>query len=109
MAEKDREAELLARLAALEARLAEVEAREQAADARAAEAEARLADRRPDMFGAMESLLMELLPAEAREHMRAARKERLLAMRAVVDSWIAKAEKEPPKRRRRESITLDGL
>jgi hypothetical protein len=109
MADKEHEAELLARLAALEARLAEVETREQAADARAAAAESRPADRRPDPFTAMESLFMELLPSEAREHLRAARKERLLAMRALVDSWIEKADKEPPKRRRRESITLDGL
>jgi hypothetical protein len=109
MADKDREAELLARLAALEARLAEVEAKEAAAAARASEAEARLADRRPDPFSAMESLLMELLPSEAREHLRAARKERLLAVRSLVDAWIERADKEPPKRRRRESITLDGL
>ena len=109
MADKDREAELLTRLAALEARLAEVEAKEAAAAARASEAEARLADRRPDPFSAMESLFMEILPAEVRTHMRAARKERLLAMRALVDTWIEKSDKEPPKRRRRESIALDDL
>ncbi len=109
MADKDREAELLARLAALEGRLTEMEAREAAADARAHEAEAKLAATRFDPMGALDALFMELLPAEARDHLRAARKERLLAVRSLVDSWIEKTDKEPPKRRRRESIALDDL
>ncbi|MCU0506553.1 MAG: hypothetical protein MUE82_12455 [Chloroflexi bacterium] len=101
MADKDREAELTARLAVLEERLAELEDREQAAKGRG------------DPFGrdAMESidaLFMELLPAEARAHLRTARKERLLAVRSVIDSWIERVDREPSKRRRKESIRLEG-
>jgi uncharacterized protein YciW len=82
--------DLEAQLAALEQRLAAVEAR--------AERE----------HGGLLGLWREVFPAEARAHMRAARKEQLLAARALLDHWIARLEKEPSERLpRRESISLD--
>ena len=55
----------------------------------------------------MESLLMGLLPSDVRGHMRAARKEQLLAARSMIDHWIARVDRTPPERRRRESIPLE--
>lgn len=48
------------------------------------------------VFGLMD----QLFPPESRRHMRAARKEQLLAFRAVIDKWIARLDEEPqtPKR-----------
>ena len=99
MAESERETELAHRLAALEERLAEMEAR-------AAEAAAR-SDAKP--MDAIDALLDALLPAEVRTHMRAARKEQLLAMRSMVDIWIERVDRKPEERRRRrhETIKLD--
>lgn len=105
MAGSEREAELAARLAVLEARLAEVEAAAAEADARARDAEAR-ASMGP--MEAMDMLLGMVLPADARSHMRAARKEQLLAVRSLVDSWIERVDRAPAEpRRRRESIPLE--
>lgn len=107
MAGTDRETELTARLGALEARLAEVEARAADAEARAREAEARAM---PGPMEAMETVMGMLVPAEVRGHLRAARKEQLLAVRAMVDVWIERVDRKPeePKRRqRRESISLE--
>jgi hypothetical protein len=53
-------------------------------------------------------LWREMVPTEARRHMRAARKEQLLAARALLDHWIERAEREPAENLpRRESIPLD--
>lgn len=107
MAGTDREAELTARLAALEAKFAEMEARAQDAEARARDAEARAAG---NPLEALDAVLDMVLPAEARVHLRAARRERLLAVRALVDSWIERTDRaptEPKRRQRRESIPLD--
>lgn len=107
MAGSNREAELTARLAALEGRLAEVEAKAEEAEARAREAEARAM---PGPMEAMETVLAMVLPGEVRGHLRAARKEQLLAMRAMVDVWIERVDRkaaEPKARHRRESITLE--
>ncbi len=106
MAGTDREAELTARLAALEERLAEVEARASDAEARAREAEARATG---SPMEAMDALLSVVLPTDVRSHMRAARKEQLLAVRSLVDAWIARVDRraEEPRRRRRESIPLE--
>ena len=50
----------------------------------------------------------EVFPPEVRTHMRAARKEQLLAARAFLDHWIEHLEKEPADELpRRESISLD--
>jgi hypothetical protein len=97
MADTDREAELLARLAVLEARYAEL-------DERARDAEARAREHGGE---SIESLLTAFLPSEARTHLRAARKEQLLAARAVLDHLIDRVDRKPPERRRRESIHLE--
>ena len=98
MTESGREAELAQRLSALEARLAEMEARAPDAEGRA--------DARP--MDAIDAVMTALLPAEVRAHMRAARKEQLLAIRTMVDIWIERVDRKPEERRRRhESIPLD--
>jgi hypothetical protein len=98
-------ADIGARLEAMEARLAELE---EGGDGRfAARAEY-----------AVERLMGSMLPPEARGHMRAARKEQLLAVRSFIDHWIERLDRppEPRKRRsrrssapprRRESIPLE--
>jgi hypothetical protein len=98
MAEKDREADLGARLAALEERLSEVEARADAGDRTVG-----------SPLEALDAVLDVVLPSEVRGHLRAARKEQLLAMRAMVDAWIDRVDRkaEAPRRRRRESISLE--
>jgi BMFP domain-containing protein YqiC len=114
MAGTDREAELTARLAALEGRLNEVESRAAQAEAAAAEAEARARDAEARSMGspfeAVEAVLGAMLPTEVRGHLRAARKEQLLAVRAMVDAWIERVDRAPgerPAHRRRESIPLE--
>lgn len=97
MADTRREAELAARLAVLEERLAELEKRESGIEARAG----------VGALESMESLVMGFLPAETRQHMRAARKEQLLAMRSLIDTAIARVDRTPPERKRRESIPLE--
>jgi hypothetical protein len=107
MAGSSREAELIARLAALEERLAEVEAAAAEADARARDAEMRAS---AGPMEAVDMLLGMVLPAEVRSHMRAARKEQLLAVRSLVDSWIERVDRapsEPRRRHRKESIPLE--
>ena len=108
MAGSDREAELTARLAALEARLADVEARAADAEARAREAEG---SSMGSPLEAMETLMGMVLPGEVRGHLRAARKEQLLAVRSMVDAWIDRVDRKPdePRRRRHESIPLEDL
>lgn len=111
MTESDRERDLTERLAALEMRLAEVEATAAEAEARARQAEAR-AGAGPmggiGPMGVMDAVMSAMLPAEAREHLRTARREQLLAMRSLVDHWIERAERKADEpRRRRESITLE--
>jgi BMFP domain-containing protein YqiC len=77
------------RLSILEERLAELEARE--------------AD-----VGSIESLVAHLVPSDVRSHLRAARKEQLLAARAMLDHWIARIDRAPDEPiRRRESIKLE--
>jgi len=84
------DADLATRIAVLEERLAELEALEE----------------RPDPF---DRLLGELVPPDVRSHMRAARKEQLLAARAFLDHWIERLDRKPVprERRRRESIALE--
>jgi hypothetical protein len=79
-------------------------------DARVSELEARIREmeRRQHEIGPMRSILRELFPAEARQHIRAARKEQLLAMRAFLDHWIEKVdERGSASSGTRERITLD--
>ena len=105
MNENEREAELLTRLAALESRLAEVDQRAREAAARARDAEERVAGSPGE---SLESLFALFLPSEARDHLRTARKEQLLAVRAVIDKMVDRLDrKPPPARRRRETISLE--
>lgn len=54
------------------------------------------------------SLVRRLVPPDARRHLRAARKEQLLAARAFIDHWIERLDREPaPRSRRHERIELD--
>jgi hypothetical protein len=82
-------AELAARISVLEARLNELEAGRE--------------------HEPLDRLLDGLIPSEARQHMRSARREQLLAARSFLDHWIDRLDRKPsPKeRRRRESITLE--
>jgi len=51
-----------------------------------------------------------LVPAEARRHLRAAQRERLLAVRAFVDAAIKRTEDQPAndgRPRRPESVRID--
>jgi hypothetical protein len=81
--------DLAARLAVLEQRLADLESHE---------AEA----------GGLEAMIARLFPPEVRGHLRSARKEQLLAARAMLDHWIERLDRAPAERvRRRESITLE--
>jgi hypothetical protein len=84
------EAELTARIAMLEERLTEIE--EQAGSGEP-----------------FDRLFADLIPTEARSHLRAARKEQLLAARSFLDHWIDRLDRKPmPKeRRRKESIPLE--
>ena len=85
----DERSDLVARLAVLEERLAELESRE------------------PDLAG-IESLLARLFPPEVQRHLRTARKEQLLAVRAMLDHWIERVDRAPAERvRRRERIKLE--
>ena len=59
-----------------------------------------------DRFG-IRSLFDELFPTDARKHMRAARKEQLMAIRSVLDHWIAKSDESATNPKRRESIAVD--
>lgn len=78
-------------------------------DARVSELEARIREmeRREHEAGPMRSILRELFPAEAREHLRAARREQLLAMRSFLDHWIDKVEEKDAGSSTRERITLE--
>ncbi len=87
MSQPDTE-DLLARLVEIETRIADMEARWE----------------EPGVG----SLVRRLVPPEARRHLRAARREQLLAARAFIDHWIDRLEREPePRPRRRERIELE--
>lgn len=68
--------------AALEERIADLEARLLSMESH-----------RPSMEGAGHLVGM-IIPAEATRHFRAAGREQLLGMRALVDHWIRRLEKE---------------
>jgi hypothetical protein len=73
-----------------------------------------LAERLRQVEEAVEALLARqtgarmrrLLTPEVRQHLRAARREQLLAVRALVDAAIRRTEEEPT-RRRPESVRID--
>lgn len=47
-------------------------------------------------------LLLDFVPEEARKHLRAARKEKLLAVRAILDAKIKDIEKKEKNKGRRK-------
>lgn len=51
--------------------------------------------------------LERMVPPEVRTHLRAAQRERLLAVRAWVDAAIKRTEEAPERPRRPESVTID--
>jgi hypothetical protein len=83
---KDRVTELQARIEELEERIREMERRDEQS---------------------VDRMIRRFVPDDVREHLRQAQKEQLLAMRTMLDHWIARTERggEPP--RRRESIVVE--
>lgn len=74
---------------------------------RIADLEKRLADLQGDSGSSgIFSLLDTIFPAETRQHMRAARKEQLLAFRSLLDKWIARMDDEKPTPKR-EAIRVE--
>ena len=53
------------------------------------------------------ALSRRLVPPDVRMHLRAARKERLLALRAWIDAAIARTEEPPERPRRAESVRIE--
>lgn len=86
MAKAESVSELVSRIAELEARLAALEAA-------------------PREERGLLGVLRAYLPAETRAHLRAARREQLLAARAFLDHWIEREERA--ERPRRESIAVE--
>ena len=56
--------------------------------------------------GGVFALMDQLFPQETRAHMRAARREQLLAFRSLLDKWIARLDEEKPSPKR-ESIRIE--
>ncbi len=54
------------------------------------------------LFGVMD----QIFPPQTRTHMRAARREQLLAFRSLIDTWIARIDEEKPAPRR-EAIRVE--
>ena len=77
-------------------------------EARVKQLEERLRAMEDDRRYAPGRVLDELVPSETRKHMRAAWKEQMLAMRSVLDHWIAKQEDGgSTTTKRRESISVE--
>ena len=56
--------------------------------------------------GGMFALMDQLFPQETRAHLRAARKEQLLAFRSLLDKWISRLDEEKPSPKR-EAIRIE--
>lgn len=89
MKELDRSnASMKQRLAELEARLAEIE-------------------QERSVTGRSRSFMRRIIPAEASTHFKAAGREQLLGIRALVDFWIGRLDGPDSPRREREEIQID--
>ena len=53
------------------------------------------------------AVLSSVVPEETRQHMRAAWREQLLAIRSLVDHWIGRIGEPEPPRSGREEIKID--
>ncbi len=74
---------------------------------RIAELEQRLADleRKERAEKRVRGLIRELVPAEVRDHLKAARREQLMAARSFLDHWIERLDKkEKPEIRGRVAV-----
>ena len=78
-------------------------------EARIKELEERLRELEEEPSGRrVRALMYELFPQESRKHMREAWKHNLLAVRSVLDHWIAKQDGEGKTgTKRRESISVE--
>jgi BMFP domain-containing protein YqiC len=56
--------------------------------------------------GGVFALMDQLFPPETRQHLRAARKEQLLAFRSLLDKWIARLDEDKPAPKR-EAIRVE--
>jgi hypothetical protein len=76
---------------------------------RMAELEERLreVERRHSMSGRSRSFMRSIVPQEASTHFRAAGREQLLGIRALVDHWIRRLESSEAPRGEREEIPID--
>ena len=77
-------------------------------EARIKELEARLREMDEDRMRIRgRAIVDELFPPESREHMRAAWKEQLMAVRSMLDHWIEKQDSSASGTKRRESISVE--
>jgi hypothetical protein len=76
---------------------------------RIAELEARLEQMERDRSasGRSRALMRRVMPAEASTHFRAAAREQLLGIRALVDHWIGRMDGRNAPRSEREDIQID--
>ena len=82
----DRVGELQSRIEELEERIREMERRDEQS---------------------VDRMIRRFVPDDVREHLRHAQKEQLLAVRTMLDHWIARTEHTAETPRRRESITVE--
>ena len=74
---------------------------------RIADLERRLAELQSEAApGGIFSIMDQIVPAETRGHLRAARKEQLLAFRSLLDRWIDRMDDEKPTPKR-EAIRVE--
>lgn len=83
---KDRVTELQSRIEGLEERIREMERRDEQS---------------------IDRMIRRFVPDDVREHLRHAQKEQLMAVRTMLDHWIARTDRPVETPRRRESISVE--
>lgn len=74
---------------------------------RIADMEKRIAELQAEATpGGIFALMDQIFPPETRAHLRAARKEQLLAFRSILDKWIARMDEDQPAPKR-QAIRVD--
>ena len=82
-------------------------ATQQELEQRIADLEKRIAELQADSTpGGLFALMDQIFPQETRAHLRAARKEQLLAFRSILDKWISRLDEEKASPRR-EAIRIE--